>query len=153
MQADFFRSEERAPHMDRARAIRAAHPEVNALAGHNPWTAVVMLGVVGMQTTIAYFLGTLGLGYWWLALIIAIFVGAFANHCLYVVIHDATHNLIFRNRWLNRIALVIADLPNIVPGAMGFRVNHLQHHSGLSGYETDPDVPAHWEARLVGDRW
>ena len=43
-------------------------------------------------------MGHLGLGYWWLSLLVAYGVGAFANHCNYVIIHDATHNLIFRTR-------------------------------------------------------
>jgi sphingolipid delta-4 desaturase len=48
---------------------------------------------------------------------------------------------------------VIADLPNLTPGAMGFRVYHLKHHSHQGDYEWDADLANHWEARLVGNKW
>ena len=48
---------------------------------------------------------------------------------------------------------IIADLPNTVPTAMGFRCYHLKHHSHLGDYDYDADLPGHWEARIVGNRW
>jgi sphingolipid delta-4 desaturase len=48
---------------------------------------------------------------------------------------------------------IIADLPNLTPGAMGFRVYHLKHHSHQGDYEWDADLANHWEARLVGNSW
>jgi sphingolipid delta-4 desaturase len=48
---------------------------------------------------------------------------------------------------------VIADLANLAPGAMGFRVYHLKHHSHQGDYEWDADLANHWEARLVGNSW
>src|SRR6184192_4431787 len=48
---------------------------------------------------------------------------------------------------------IIADLPNLTPGAMGFRVYHLKHHSHQGDYEYDADLANHWEARLVGNKW
>jgi sphingolipid delta-4 desaturase len=80
-------------------------------------------------------------------------VGAFGNHANYVIIHDATHNLIFRSPGWNKIVAIIADLPNLAPGAMGFRVYHLKHHSHQGDYEWDADLANHWEARLVGNSW
>lgn len=153
MQTDFFRMPGQDPHKARARAILAAHPEVRSLFGRNPWTAAITVGIVAAQTIVACYLGTLGLSYWWLAVLVAISVGVFANHALYVVIHDATHETVFRSRFLNRVVLVVADLPNVVPGAMGFRGYHLHHHVGRSRYDGDPDLPNEWEARLVRDVW
>src|SRR5205814_7709551 len=43
--------------------------------------------------------------------------------------------------------------PNLTPGAMGFRVYHLKHHSHQGDYEWDADLANHWEARLVGNSW
>ncbi|MEO1627837.1 MAG: fatty acid desaturase, partial [Bacteroidota bacterium] len=135
----------------RCREIIKKHPEIVKLIGRNPYTGLILAGLVGLQMTIAISMGYLGMSYWWLALIIAYCVGAFANHSLYVVIHEATHNLIFKNRTLNRWAGVIADLPNAVPGAMGFHTYHLKHHAHLGEYENDTDLATHWEARLVGN--
>lgn len=149
----FHYSEGDPPHPARARAILKAHPEVRSLIGRNPWTGLIIVLVVSLQIAIAAWLGSLGLGYWWLTLIVAYLVGAFANHSMYVAIHDAIHNLIFTNRTLNKLIAIVADLPNAVPGAMGFGMCHLSHHAHLGNSESDTDVANEWEARLVGNRW
>ncbi len=46
---------------------------------------------------------------------------------------------------------IFADLPNLLPGAMGFRVYHLKHHSHQGDYEYDADLASQWEAELVGE--
>lgn len=153
MQARFFQSYSEHPHGPRARAILSAHPEVRTLMTRNPWTGAIILAIVLGQTAIAFAMGKLGLSYWWLSLVLAYLVGAFANHCNYVAIHEATHNLIFQNKSLNKLFGILADLPNLNPGAMGFRVYHLKHHSHQGDYEWDADLANHWEARLVGNRW
>ena len=141
------------PHVLRCREIMRKHPEIKNLIGRNPWTAFILASLVGLQLTIAYWMGQLGMSYWWLALVVAYFVGAFANHSLYVIIHEATHNLIFKNRILNRWCSVIADIPNVVPGAQGFHTYHLKHHAHLGEYENDTDLATHWEARMVKNVW
>ncbi|MFL6540330.1 MAG: fatty acid desaturase [Chthoniobacterales bacterium] len=153
MQEAFYYSELDQPHPERTRAILRAHPEVRALFGRNPHTALIALAVVLAQSAIAWKMGRLGWSYWWLSLLIAYGVGAFANHAMYVVIHDATHNLVFRNRTLNKFVAIFADLPNILPGAVGFSVYHLKHHAHQGDYELDADIANRWEARLVGDKW
>lgn len=153
MQAFFHQSEFDQPHPGRARAIIKVHPEVRQLMVRNPYTALIALSLLIMQTAIAFGMGTLGFGYWWLSLLIAYCIGAFANHANYVIIHDATHNLIFRSKSWNKMVAIIADLPNLTPGAMGFRVYHLKHHSHQGDYEYDADLANHWEARLVGNKW
>jgi sphingolipid delta-4 desaturase len=153
MQVAFYQSESEQPHPGRARAIIKTHPEVRELMVRNPWTALIAVSIVVMQTAIAFGMGQLGSGYWWLSLLIAFCIGAFANHANYVIIHDATHNLIFRSPSWNKTVAIIADLPNLTPGAMGFRVYHLKHHSHQGDYEWDADLANHWEARLVGNSW
>jgi len=138
------------PHPLRRRAILTAHPEVASLIGRDWRTAAITLAVVVLQTGIAAVFGFLGLTYWWATLLSAIFIGAFANHAMYVVIHDATHNCIFTSNALNKWAGILADLPNTVPTAMGFRCYHMKHHSHLGDYDYDADLPSRWEARLFG---
>jgi sphingolipid 4-desaturase/C4-monooxygenase len=153
MRSAFYQSENDQPHPARARAIVKAHPEVRRLMVRNPYTALIALGVVILQTAIAFVMGRLGFSYWWLSLLVAYCVGAFANHCNYVIIHDATHNLILPRKSWNIFVAILADLPNLTPGAMGFRVYHLKHHSHQGDYEYDADLANHWEARLVGNIW
>jgi len=141
------------PHPRRAQAILQRHPEIRNLFGRNPWTALIAVAVVALQIALAVVAGSLGLRFWWLWIPMAYFVGAFANHCLYVIIHDATHRLIFRWSAANRLVAIFADLPNVVPGAIGFWVYHLSHHAHMGVYERDADIPSDWEARLVGRSW
>jgi sphingolipid 4-desaturase/C4-monooxygenase len=153
MQAAFFQSGFEHPHGGRAREIVKAHPEVRGLMVRNPFTALIAFSTVILQTAIAFWMGKLGFGFWWLSLLIAYCVGAFANHANYVIIHDATHNLIFQNKSLNKLVAILADLPNLTAGAMGFRAYHLKHHSHQGDYEHDADLANLWEARLVGNVW
>lgn len=150
--ANFIPTDVPRPHPVRRRAILAAHPEVATLIGNDPLTAAITLATVIGQTVIAAVLGSLGLAYWWAALLVAACIGAFANHAMFVVIHDASHNCIFKSYHLNKWAAILADLPNSVPTAMGFRCYHMKHHSHLGDYDYDADLPSHWEARLFGNR-
>src|SRR5712691_8453299 len=153
MHDSFYQSVFDQPHPSRARAIIKAHPGVRQLMVRNPYTASIALSILVFQTAIAFWMGKLGFDYWWLSLLVAYGVGAFANHANYVIIHDATHNLIFRSKSWNKMVAIIADLPNLTPGAMGFRVYHLKHHSHQGDYEYDADLANHWEAQLVGNKW
>lgn len=138
------------PHAQRRRAILQAHPEVEGLIGRDPRTAAVTLAVVVGQTLLAALFGHFGLAYWWAAVLAAFCVGAFANHAMFVAIHDATHNCIFKSNALNKWVAILADLPNAVPTAMGFRCYHMKHHSHLGDYDYDADLPSRWEARIFG---
>src|SRR5947209_10960834 len=140
-------------HIERRREILKAHPEIRGLIGRDRTTAWITICVVAGQICLAALFGELGIGYWWLALIGAYAIGVFANHAMFVVIHDAIHNLVFKDSRLNKLTAILADLPNGFPIAMGFRAYHIKHHSHLSSYDYDPDVPSDWEARLVGNRW
>ena len=149
----FLKTEPARPHPRRRRAILTAHPEAADLVGYDRRTALIITAVVFGQTALAAVFGHLGLGYWWLMLIAAYAIGAFANHAMFVAIHDAVHNAICKTPLANKWMAILADLPNTVPTAMGFRCYHLKHHSHLGDYDYDADLPSHWEARLVGNRW
>src|SRR5207247_10256631 len=60
MQVAFYQSELDQPHPERTRAILRAHPEVRQLIGRNPFTAVIMVLVLSMQTAIGFGMGRLG---------------------------------------------------------------------------------------------
>ena len=144
---DFRHADGPEPHKARTQAILRDHPEVRSLIGRNPWSFAVILAVVGSQLTLAVVLAE---ARWWWVLLVAWCVGAFMNHALYVLIHEAAHNLIVPKRWQNHLAAILADLPNVLPAAISFRRYHLKHHSYQGIYELDADVPSRWEARLIG---
>jgi len=153
MQTDFYQADFDQPHPERTRAILKAHPEVRSLMGRNPRTALIAALILVVQTAIAWGVSRIGPAGWWVALLVAYGFGAFANHCTYVIIHDATHNLVFRSRILNKLVAIGADLPNLLPAAISFGIYHLKHHAHQGDYEVDADIPNQWEARLVGDKW
>lgn len=143
----FHEVNEPEPHHIRTRAILTAHPEVRGLIGRNPWSfAIIVLGVM-IQMTLARQLSSAP---WWTVLGVAWLVGAFVNHAMYVMVHEAAHNLIFPRRWQNQLAAILADVVNVVPAAISFRGYHLMHHAHQGVYELDADLPSRWEARLIG---
>ena len=144
---EFIYSDTPEPHKARTKEILKKHPEIRELIGRNPFSFIILLFVVGLQITIAVLLSNQA---WWLALIIAYLVGAFANHCLFVIVHEAAHNLIFKRKNMNILAGIIADLPNIVPSSVSFRSYHLKHHSFQGNYDLDADLASKWEAKLIG---
>jgi sphingolipid delta-4 desaturase len=143
---DFQFSNNAEPHKERTRAILKAHPEVREQIGRNPVSFLIILFAVGLQLTIAYFLSSQP---WWLALIVAFLVGAFANHACYVLIHEAAHNLIFKNRPMNYISGILADIPNVLPSSVSFRSYHLKHHSFQGDYYLDADLQASGKQKLL----
>jgi sphingolipid delta-4 desaturase len=147
MVKEFLFSEETEPHKTRTKEILLKHPEIKQLIGKNPFSFIIIVLVVMLQLCIAFLLRQQPL---WEILIAAYLIGAFANHNLYVLIHEATHNLIFKSRTANALAAITADLVNVAPGAISFRTYHLKHHSFQGHYDLDADLASKWEARLIG---
>ena len=146
--ADFVHSDAPEPHRERGRRLFRDHPEARTLTGPNPASFLLILLVVGLQTGIAFLLRGQP---WWAVLLAAYLVGAFANHALFVLIHETSHNLVFRATSANILAGIVADLPNLVPISVSFRTYHLTHHVFQGDYRLDADLPSRWEARLVGN--
>ena len=147
MSDSFHHSHEPEPHAARTRAILAAHPEVRSLIGKNPWTVAIIAALVAAQLGLA---AALAGAPWWMILLVAYGVGALIVHALFVMIHEAAHNLIFRRPVWNYLAGILANLPGAIPSAVSFKRYHLKHHSFQGVYELDADIPSEWEARLVG---
>jgi sphingolipid 4-desaturase/C4-monooxygenase len=136
------------PHRSRTKEIITKHPEVKQLIGKNPTTFLILLGCVAMQLVIAYFLRDQS---WWLIIAMAWFVGAFPTHTLFVCIHEASHNLIFKKVSHNVYAGIIANLPSLMPTAISFKNFHLKHHAFQGVHELDADLPSYWEAKLINN--
>ncbi len=150
MQTDFLQTVHDQPHPARTREILAKHPEIGTLIGRNPWTAAIIVFVFLFQTSIAIALSEYGAA-WYVALAAAWCIGAFANHTIFVLIHEATHNLIFKSKVLNRLFGILADLPNVIPTSIGFRNYHIKHHAHQGDHDLDADMASDWEARMIGN--
>jgi sphingolipid delta-4 desaturase len=145
---DYLRVEYREPHLARTKEILAKHPEVRQLFGNVPTTALFVLGIVGLQAGMAYLLRDRP---WWASLLAAWFVGALANHALWVLIHECSHNLVFKKGWPNALLQIVANLPIVVPSAISFRKYHLLHHNHQGVDTLDADLASPFEAKVVGN--
>lgn len=134
-------------HRERRAAILRERPEVRRLFGSDPRTAIGSVCIVTAQFAIA---AAIAGQHWWMALIAAFGIGAFATHYLNVVIHECSHNLVMRSAALNKALAIFANLPAVVPSAIGFRHYHLLHHRFLGRRGFDADVALPWEVRLIG---
>jgi sphingolipid delta-4 desaturase len=86
---------------------------------------------------------------WWVILLVAYCVGAFANHALFVMIHECTHNLLFKRKSWNQAAAIFSNLPHTLPSAISFARYHIKHHAFQGIHELDADLPDYWEAKLI----
>jgi len=145
---DFVNSSTSEPHRIRTRKILKETPGIRKLIGKNPNTIFAIIGLVGMQVVLAWLLRAQP---WWAVIATAYLLGAFANHSLFVMIHECTHQLLFKSRSANRWAAILSNLPQIIPSAISFERYHIKHHSFQGVHELDADLPNRWEAKLINN--
>ncbi len=145
---DFFETLAAEPHRFRTKAILKQHPQVRNLIGKNPITIFAIIGLVFIQIAAALFLSNYS---WWLIIAIAYLAGAFADHALFVMIHECAHKLLFKRKSSNKISGIIANMPLIFPSSVSFERYHLKHHSFQGIHELDGDIPNYWEAKLINN--
>jgi sphingolipid delta-4 desaturase len=145
---DFVYSQNSEPHRLRTKQILKEHPQVRQLIGRNPKSFFGIIFLVALQIALAILLHNQA---WWLVILVAYVVGAFADHALFVLIHECAHKLIFKNRSANKIAGIIANIPLLFASSVSFERYHLKHHSFQGVHELDGDLPNKWEAKLINN--
>jgi sphingolipid delta-4 desaturase len=145
---DFVYSHVSEPHRIRTKQILKQFPHMRDLIGKNPATIFAILGLVAIQVVMAWLLRSQS---WWLVFAGAYFVGAFADHSLFVMIHECAHHLLFKKRSANRWAGILANLPQLFPSSIQFEHYHIKHHSFQGVHELDADLPNRWEAKLINN--
>jgi sphingolipid delta-4 desaturase len=153
---DYRRTDGGEPHRIRHREILAAHPEIQALFGWDPWPKYRMTIVIALQLSLAYAIelafAALGMPFAiGLLLATAYLFGAVLNHYGGVVIHEASHDLCARTSRQNRLIAIFANLPKVLPYAMTFRRHHKTHHIGMGIVGVDNDLPKDLERRAVAN--
>ena len=128
----------REPHAARAKEILRAHADIRKLAGRNPWSGVLIVALVAIQTALAWLLSGQPV---WVILVAAWVVGAFASHALWVLIDDSAHNLVVKSGPWNKVFAMTANLPHLFPTAVSFQKYHLKHHAFQGVYDLDADLP------------
>ncbi|MES2377753.1 MAG: fatty acid desaturase [Bacteroidota bacterium] len=145
---DFVYSEVAEPHRVRTKKILKQFPNLRNLIGKNPNTIFAIIGLVAFQLVLAWFLRDQS---WWLIFAAAYLLGAFADHALFVMIHECAHQLLFKSRAANRWAGILANMPQIFPSSISFERYHIKHHSFQGVHELDADLPNRWEAKLINN--
>lgn len=147
---DFNYSNTEEPHIQRTKEIIKKYPQIKNLMGRHPQTFFYAFFIVALQISIAFILRDQPL---WMVLVAAYCIGAFANHALFVLIHEFTHNMVFKSKIANLWGGIMCDLPNAFPSSAAFRKYHLKHHAFQGHYDIDADLASKWEAKLIGSNF
>jgi len=123
---DFVYSQVSEPHRTRTKQILKQFPQMRNLIGKNPLTIFAIIGLVAFQVGLAWLVRDQS---WWIIFGAAYLLGAFADHALFVMIHECAHQLLFKGRSANRWAGMFANMPQIFPSSISFERYHIKHHS------------------------
>ncbi len=134
------------PHPARAQEILRRHPEIRRLFGRDPRTAAIAVGLVALQFGLAGLLWR-SEAPWWAVVAAAWGFGAFVVHALFAVLHETTHDRVFRSPLANTALAVFANLPMLIPFAAPLAHYHRVHHRRMGQEQADPDLPTVWEVR------
>src|SRR4030095_12874041 len=148
MRSAFTLTDQPNPHIERGRQILKRHPALRRHFKPYPPSAAYIVAIVALQLAVAF---ALRAACWVWVILSAYLVGAFASHALFVLIHEATHDLIVRGSLPNRLFGILCNVGQGFPSAMSFRTYHLLHHYRLDEYDYDADLAFDWEARLLGN--
>lgn len=123
--------------------VKLTHEELSALSKINPLLACAHIGAEwAMIVAMIYICER----FWhpFLYIFAIAFIGA-RQHALLILMHDAVHYRLFRNRSVNDwVSEVLLAWPHLV-SARAYRKNHFAHHKFLNT-EQDPDFK-----RRIGD--
>lgn len=145
---DFIWSDTSEPHYKRKKAILAKHPEIRELYGPDPNTMSQVFFVVSMQTAIAAYMGFHDI-HWGILALVAYFIGGFANHHLFLAVHEMAHGLAFESALANRALAFVANFPAVFPFAVSFQKYHLEHHQHQGVHDVDMDIPTYAEGKFA----
>lgn len=117
------------PHIKRKLNILKAHPEIQYLEGHDQWSIPITLAAVAINLLFAYYWGKV----WNFSLIpflLTVYVvGGTMTHIIGVILHEATHNAVHPDPFVNKLILFVANIILPVPVGASFRRYHFEHHT------------------------
>ncbi|KAI8470381.1 MAG: fatty acid desaturase-domain-containing protein [Monoraphidium minutum] len=133
-------------HRERRAAILKDHPEITKLYGHDTRMAYYAAGIVASMLTLAWVCrNSFGL-----AAVLGFTVGPYLDAAVLVLIHEATHFLVFKSPSANRLLSIFTNMVMVAPLSEVFKQHHGAHHMNLGNPEKDVDVPYEVEIALVG---
>lgn len=138
-------------HRERKKNILNEFPEVRSLVGPDPSTQYYAYTVFLLQILICCVVKNSYLA----AVVLGSTVAPYINFGILVLMHEVSHNLIFREKSLvaplNRLLGIVCNMAMIVPISEIFRQHHNIHHQTLGDISRDVDVPLRGEVKFVGN--
>jgi sphingolipid 4-desaturase/C4-monooxygenase len=127
-------------HNVRRKKILEAHPEVEKLFEKDRsslyYTIALNIFQLLMITFIKYYVDS-----WFYLILLTYFIGATANHALFVLMHDITHFTCFKSVFTNQLLGILTNIPQALPNAVSFGRYHRDHHTYMGHEIDDPDIP------------
>jgi sphingolipid delta-4 desaturase len=136
-------------HLLRRQAMRKKYPQLQELEKPRPWTIFFVPLIIGIQLGLAYFIKANDLS-WSGITALAFCIGAIVDHADWVLMHDFSHNLVFKSDALTYAGEIFCNLPLIAPAGISFLYFHREHHGHLNEAYADPDLPGPLEDRIFG---
>lgn len=152
MRNDYTYTDKQNPHALRSREMLKKYPQIKEWMKPYPMTALWITLVTLTQLVTAYAVVHFDLNGWWI-FALSYTIGALASHALFVLLHEACHDAIFKKKIWNKWWGIFCNIGQGFPSAMSFRTFHLLHHAHLNEYDNDADLAFNWEARLVKNIW
>lgn len=135
------------PHSVRRKKILSKYPEIKNLFKKEPKTILWVLFIHFIQLYFCYMIFYYNFN-WNKIPLLSFGIGAVFNHALFVLIHDITHFNVSNSERQNKLWAIFANLPQIIPSAIGFGRYHRDHHTFMGDKLHDPDVPTMWEIQF-----
>jgi sphingolipid delta-4 desaturase len=142
---EFIWSDSKEPHFERRKLILKEFPEVKKLFGIDRSIKYKALFVAFLQLSVPVFF--LPENPWYFMLMVLI-VGTTLNHIIVLAIHEITHDLAFKKKWLNNWLAIIVNFPLFFPFSMAFKAYHAEHHWCQGKDKIDTDIASKIEALI-----
>lgn len=147
---EFYWTEETEAHVSRRKEIIKRYPQVTSLTGYEPRTKWIVLGIVVLQLSMAYYLRHTPI-FSLKFVAIAYIIGATSNQAIFLAIHELSHNLLFKKPFHNRMFAIFTNLPIGVPYSASFQPYHQLHHKFLGDRFLDTDLPTKLEGLFLSN--
>jgi len=139
------------PHATRRKEMRKKYgKKISALEGIDPTIKYWVFAVFFIQMSCCYY--TTQMSDSWLLYFATMYIvgGTLSNTCG-LSLHEISHGLAFKNRKLNTLFGIFANLPLGIPISVSFRRYHLEHHTFQGEALVDSDIPSEWELRCFNN--
>jgi sphingolipid delta-4 desaturase len=147
---DFYWTDHAEPHTIRRKLIMKKYPNITQLCGPEPLTKYIVVGVVSLQLSVAYYLRDKSF-FSWTFFLLSYIIGATANQNVFLAIHELSHNLAFKAPIHNKLFAIFTNIPIGIPYSASFLPYHQLHHKYLGDDVLDTDLPTYYEAVILSN--